>query len=86
MLELIALGHVNKEVDPNVVKPAKKAPNMVLILGYIFWFVLLVAAYWRAYSCSNFSGEPPALHFLFATVSPVLYLIFSLLGLLGPCS
>ena len=43
----------------------------LIILGLIFW------AWCRALKCSAKTPDSRAIHFLFATVDPVLYLIFS---------
>ena len=39
--------------------------------------MFLIIAIARAKQCSNFSSDSRPIHFLFVTVSPVLYIIFS---------
>ena len=52
----------------------EKILNIVIFLIIIY---LIVFAWYRAYLCSSETPDSRALHFLFATVDPLLYIIFS---------
>lgn len=54
--------------------PSEKVSSVVVLLLII---VLIVWAWVRALNCSSKSPDSRAIHLLFATVDPILYLIFS---------
>lgn len=51
--------------------------KVVLVVTLVLILVLIIWAYVRAMHCSNNNPDSRAIHLLFATVDPVLYLIFS---------
>jgi len=51
--------------------------KVTLVLSLVLILVLIIWAYVRAMNCSNNNPDSRAIHLLFATVDPVLYLLFS---------
>ncbi len=51
--------------------------NIALVVIIIIELALFIWAIYRALKCSQASPDSRAIHLLFATVSPVLYLVFS---------
>jgi len=51
--------------------------KVTLVVTLILLLVLIIWAYVRAMHCSSNNPDSRAIHLLFATVDPVLYLIFS---------
>ncbi len=84
MLELFVLKYAkSKDNNPGATLTWRKAPGkkrqlaisytIVMVLYILFWFWALL----RAFKCSSATPDSRAVHFLFATVSPLLYIILS---------
>lgn len=76
MIELFALNSskadTNNETDDE--KNAKKVITITVAIVYlVFWFW----AVFRALKCSSSTPDSRALHLMFATISPVMYIILS---------
>lgn len=76
MLELHALMSAARAVstgDSEEQKNLNVAQAVIVVIELIFF----VWAIFRAIKCSQATPDSRAVHLLFATVSPILYLIFS---------
>lgn len=81
MLTLAAQNNLTTNKSWNDLTTSEKIYNVIavlIVLSLIFW------AWSRAYKCSQKTPDSRAIHFLFASVDPVLYLIFSY-GIDGMC-
>jgi len=68
----------NMVLDTNALQPPWQAARTALIVVLVVLeLILFVCAVFRALKCSQGNPDSRALHLLFATVSPALYLIFS---------
>ncbi len=63
----------NKKLTP----AQQRNLNIAFAVIIVIELVLFVWAIFRAIKCSHATPDSRAVHLLFATVSPVLYLIFS---------
>ena len=66
-------GNGSKKLTPEQQRNLNLALSVIVILELI----LFVWAIFRAIKCSQATPDSRAVHLLFATVSPILYLIFS---------
>jgi hypothetical protein len=65
-------------LDTNALQPPwQGARTALIVVLVVLELILFVCAVFRALKCSQGNPDSRALHLLFATVSPALYLIFS---------
>jgi hypothetical protein len=85
MIELILFNNVyTKSKDPNepTLSPQQKEiimaniRNASVMASFIYIFVFVLALY-KAMECSSNTPDSRAIHLFFATVSPVMYIIFA---------
>lgn len=81
MLEIVAYKTGKDELKQTGVH----IPSWTSLVVLVLYVLIVVFAFVKAYRCSAFTGEPAAIHFLFASVSPVIYSLLSVFKLLGPC-
>jgi len=68
----------NMVLDTNALHPPwQGARTALIVVLVVLELILFVCAVFRALKCSQGNPDSRALHLLFATVSPALYLIFS---------
>jgi|688.fasta_scaffold00301_36 hypothetical protein len=87
MIELILFNNVySSSHDPNspTLSPEQKDQMMqnariASAMAVVIYIMILVLALYRAMLCSNANADSRAIHFLFATVSPVMYILLSYL-------
>lgn len=87
MIELILFNNVYvKSNDPNspTLSPEQKEQIMqnvrsATLMATLIYFLIFLLALYRAMACSSNNPDSRALHLFFATVSPVLYIVFSYL-------
>ena len=85
MIELILFNNVYvKSNDPNTptLSPEQKDEMMrnlrsATLMASVIYFLIFFLALYRAMACSSKTPDSRALHLFFATVSPVLYIVFS---------
>jgi len=85
MIELILFNNVYvKSQDPNspTLSPEQKDEVLINIrnaslMAMLLYVLIFVLALYRAMACSSNTPDSRALHLLFATVSPVMYILFS---------
>ena len=78
MIELLAfntLNAANKRAQG--LSNTNNVLTTVEISFMIIWIVLFIFAIMRALRCSNATPDSRAIHIMFATASPVLYIICS---------
>tara|TARA_Y100000389_G_C17461868_1_gene522372 strand:+ start:3323 stop:3571 length:249 start_codon:yes stop_codon:yes gene_type:complete len=74
MITLAASNNMTTSKKWEDLKTSEKIANVfvfLMIIGLVIW------AWCRAYKCSSKSPDSRAIHYLFASVDPVLYLVFS---------
>ena len=81
MIELFALNYLNAPKSDSDNKNNKNdvSKDIATIVVFILYVTIFVWAIMRAIRCSNATPDSRALHLLFATASPVMYLVFSYL-------
>jgi len=77
MLELSILNSVKGAAQKGNGNGGKGDDGVAYAISLVLIVLLLVWAFWRALKCSSATPDSRALHLMFASVSPVLYLIFS---------
>lgn len=84
MIELFALNSAMKPVNPAMknLTPAQAKKHqyeatLKLVVMLVVWVLFWVWAIMRALRCSSSSPDSRAVHFLFATTSPLLYILLS---------
>ena len=75
MLELAVLSSVAKPSSPSQVDP--NAWSSAVLITLAIYLLIFALAFMRALKCSSRSPDSRALHFMFLTLSPVMYLFFS---------
>ena len=58
-------------------QPLTNTEKILMVIIFLIIIYLIVFAWYRAYLCSSSTPDSRALHFLFATADPLLYIIFS---------
>lgn len=58
-------------------QPLTNTEKILMVIIFLIIIYLIVFAWYRAYLCSSATPDSRALHFLFATADPLLYIIFS---------
>lgn len=58
-------------------QPLTNNEKILTVIIFLIIIYLIVFAWYRAYICSSATPDSRALHFLFATADPLLYIIFS---------
>ena len=79
MIELFALNYLNAPKSNNKTRKDAAAHAVATVVVFILYITIFVWAIMRAIQCSSATPDSRALHLLFATASPVMYLIFSYL-------
>jgi hypothetical protein len=87
MIELILFNNVYvKSHDPNspTLSPEQKEDIMrnvrsATMMATLIYLLIFVLALYRAMACSSNTPDSRALHLFFASVSPVMYIVFSYL-------
>lgn len=77
MLELYAMKSATNGDGKHKTPQEKRRDEVVFMVGFMIWMLLWVWALVRALRCSSATPDSRALHLLFATCSPVMYLILS---------
>ena len=75
-----SLKHINNSKTENSETNQSTNNTSIKIFIVIIFLViiyLIIFAWYRAYKCSNNTPDSRAIHFLFATTDPLLYIIFS---------
>ena len=54
-----------------------QSQKILIVIIFLVIIYLIVFAWYRAYICSSSTPDSRAIHFLFATADPLLYIIFS---------
>ena len=75
-----SLKHINNSKTENSETNQSSNNTSISIFITILFLViiyLIIFAWYRAYKCSNNTPDSRAIHFLFATTDPLLYIIFS---------
>lgn len=80
MLELYSLKALdNAEKDPNKTPAEKRTLAMARAISAVVILIIYAWAFMRAYKCSQPNPDSRAIHFAFASLSPVLYIILTYL-------
>lgn len=78
MLELALAKSYTGNKDYNHMSAAqKRSYTITMTIVMVLWIIFFLWAFKRAKLCSSSSPDSRAIHYLFAVVSPVLYVIFS---------
>jgi magnesium-transporting ATPase (P-type) len=74
-----SLKHINSktETSENNNPTNNKSIKIFIVIIFLLIICLIIFAWYRAYKCSNNTPDSRAIHFLFATTDPLLYIIFS---------
>lgn len=79
-----SLKHINNSKTENseTNKSSNNTSNntsigIFITILFLVIIYLIIFAWYRAYKCSNNTPDSRAIHFLFATTDPLLYIIFS---------
>lgn len=75
-----SLKHINSKTEKseNNNDPTNNTSiKIFIVIIFLVIIYLIIFAWYRAYKCSNNTPDSRAIHFLFATTDPLLYIIFS---------
>ena len=67
----------DEDEDTQQTTQSTQSEKILTIIIFLFIIYLIVFAWYRAYICSSATPDSRAIHFLFATADPLLYIIFS---------
>jgi uncharacterized membrane protein (DUF485 family) len=76
MLELFTLNSMKSD-SVNNTEDEIKSRHVITIISIIIYFIFFLLAIFRALQCSNITPESRAIHLMFATMSPVMYILLS---------
>jgi uncharacterized membrane protein len=76
MIELFAMKNSISNGDKPT-KEEKRVQDIIMTIGVFLYMIFWVWAIIRALKCSNRNPDSRAIHIMFASVSPVLYIICS---------
>lgn len=78
MLELYSMNALDAATkDPSKTPEEAKSLMMARTVGMLLVAILYIWAFLRALKCSQANPDSRAIHFAFASLSPILYIIFS---------
>ena len=82
---LSAVTSSNGNNNNNQTPAQKRAQTIAIVVIITIELTLWVWAITRALKCSQNTPDSRAMHLLFASVSPILYLVFSYISVFGIC-
>jgi len=77
MIEYYALNTLRNSALNSQTPDQKRMSTIAIVIAIIIIVLLYIWAFSRAMKCSSANPDSRAIHFAFASFSPILYIIFS---------